>query len=176
MSANWSDRYGDLVPIAEQTDHRCHLCGGDTLLEYFARPGTYGPHTVTVDHLVPQSHNGSDDLENLRLAHAHCNSIRGTRDAAKVREELSGDRAEPWSTSAVLATKTAGVVAVGWLAGEAFATVDQYGVRRFNWKAAILALALTGLLVYPRWSRHAAKAVRRRRRVRRSGRLAQGVS
>lgn len=35
--------------------------------------------SASVEHLVPRSKGGSDDLENLRLAHLGCNSSRGNR-------------------------------------------------------------------------------------------------
>ena len=32
----------------------------------------------TFDHIIPRAHEGSDDITNLRLAHAICNKRRGT--------------------------------------------------------------------------------------------------
>jgi 5-methylcytosine-specific restriction endonuclease McrA len=32
---------------------------------------------ITLDHILPRSHGGLDDLSNLRLAHQECNSLRG---------------------------------------------------------------------------------------------------
>jgi 5-methylcytosine-specific restriction endonuclease McrA len=32
----------------------------------------------TFDHIVPRAHEGSDEITNLRLAHAICNKRRGT--------------------------------------------------------------------------------------------------
>ncbi|NQY97326.1 MAG: HNH endonuclease [Henriciella sp.] len=34
---------------------------------------------VTVDHIIPRSKGGSDAAENLQLAHARCNKIKGNR-------------------------------------------------------------------------------------------------
>ena len=33
--------------------------------------------TVTIDHAIPKSRGGSNELHNLRLAHEHCNHERG---------------------------------------------------------------------------------------------------
>lgn len=38
---------------------------------------------VSLDHVVPRSKGGSDDVENLRPAHFGCNSARGNRMRAK---------------------------------------------------------------------------------------------
>lgn len=40
----------------------CHLCGG--------------PGATTADHLVPWSHGGRNELDNLEPAHGGCNSVR----------------------------------------------------------------------------------------------------
>ncbi len=40
----------------------CHLCGG--------------AGADTADHIIPRSHGGTDDLANLRPAHATCNYSR----------------------------------------------------------------------------------------------------
>ena len=34
---------------------------------------------ATLDHIVPRSKGGADTLENLQLAHAHCNKVKGNR-------------------------------------------------------------------------------------------------
>lgn len=51
----------------------CHLCG---------RPGA-----TTADHLVPRSRGGDDSLENLRPAHARCNSSRGNMSVESWRKK-----------------------------------------------------------------------------------------
>ena len=50
----------------------CHLC---------RRPGA-----DTADHLVPRSRGGTDDLANLRPAHAGCNYSRGALSIEAWRE------------------------------------------------------------------------------------------
>lgn len=49
---------------------RCWLCGSPILGE-----------PVTVDHVLPRSRGGTDDLDNLRPAHRACNLARGNRPA-----------------------------------------------------------------------------------------------
>ena len=51
----------------------CQICGEQTSKRY-AHDDPWSP---TLDHIVPRSHGGTDALENLRLAHLWCNSVRG---------------------------------------------------------------------------------------------------
>ena len=34
---------------------------------------------ATIDHIIPRSKSGADTLDNLQLAHARCNKIKGNR-------------------------------------------------------------------------------------------------
>lgn len=63
--------------LAEYGD-TCYLCGG--------------AGANSADHLLPRSLGGSDAIENLRPAHARCNSARGNRIERKRKrgEDLSG--------------------------------------------------------------------------------------
>lgn len=47
----------------------------------YSRPGHEATTTegATVDHVIPRSLGGSDDLSNLRLAHWSCNRAKGNR-------------------------------------------------------------------------------------------------
>lgn len=45
---------------------RCGICGK-----------RLSKKTANVDHIVPVSRGGTDDLENLQLAHPRCNRIKG---------------------------------------------------------------------------------------------------
>jgi len=45
----------------------CHLCGREI------------DGTVSVDHVIPRSQGGTDDIENLRPACQRCNSKRGNK-------------------------------------------------------------------------------------------------
>ncbi|HSN20083.1 MAG TPA: HNH endonuclease signature motif containing protein [Usitatibacter sp.] len=49
----------------------CGICGGDVPRD-----------DVHIDHIVPVSLGGADDIDNLRVAHAFCNVSRGNRGAA----------------------------------------------------------------------------------------------
>lgn len=51
---------------------RCHLCG-DAIDLALRKPD---PLSLSIDHVVPRSRGGSDDLSNLRPAHLGCNSAR----------------------------------------------------------------------------------------------------
>jgi hypothetical protein len=146
----YSARYGDLSRIAAWTDGDCHLCLAPVDLGLYGPTGLYGPKTATVDHLRPQSHNGSDAVSNLRLAHGVCNSVRGTRSVRAVRRELAETPTAPRSA----AEKTALAASAGALAalasGYAFAYRGPRGERPFNGRAAVMA----GLLVFglARWA------------------------
>jgi hypothetical protein len=135
----WSERYGDLEAIAAATRSRCHLCHEPADLSAYGPTGSFGRDTVTIDHLKPQSHGGSDRSENLLIAHGDCNSIRGTRKHEEVRFELAGKRDAPLSAAAFDILSMGGSVAVGAAAGHAFATRNQLGVEEFNWPAALLS-------------------------------------
>ncbi|WP_349018432.1 HNH endonuclease [Corynebacterium accolens] len=65
LVAKWSGRYAQRLVKATIARHGdvCHLCGH--------RGAT------TADHVVPRSRGGDDSLDNLRPAHASCNSSRG---------------------------------------------------------------------------------------------------
>src|SRR5690606_4927281 len=60
--------------VLEEYGPLCHLCLVPIDLEL--RGHRRGP---SVDHLIPRSMGGTDDLENLRPAHRSCNSRRGAR-------------------------------------------------------------------------------------------------
>lgn len=69
----WGGRYaqGLVAHTLATYGTRCHLC---------QRPGA-----TTADHIVPRSRGGEDSLDNLRPAHALCNSRRGDRSIAWFR-------------------------------------------------------------------------------------------
>lgn len=50
---------------------KCKLCGNDIDKE------AKGLFALSIDHIKPQSKGGTDEIENLRLVHLICNSIRG---------------------------------------------------------------------------------------------------
>lgn len=48
------------------------------------------PLSLSIDHVVPRSRGGSDELANLRPAHLHCNCSRGDRMKWRSRAASSG--------------------------------------------------------------------------------------
>ncbi len=54
----------------------CHLCGSQIVQP---GPGTDRNLELSLDHLVPRSHGGSDYPSNIKVAHGGCNSGRGNR-------------------------------------------------------------------------------------------------
>jgi len=69
----------------------CWLCHTDASLDvHYMHPAR-----LTVDHVLPRSLGGSDDLANLRPAHRRCNLSRGNRPGrptGRVRPAESGGR------------------------------------------------------------------------------------
>jgi 5-methylcytosine-specific restriction endonuclease McrA len=64
--------------IAERDGNNCHLCGKDVDLSLSGRHQR-GP---TIDHIVPVSLGGTNDPENLALAHRDCNVKKSNRGVA----------------------------------------------------------------------------------------------
>ena len=52
--------------LVKQYGGECYLC-----LEPFESKSD-----ITIDHLIPRSKGGSDEITNLRLAHEHCNRAK----------------------------------------------------------------------------------------------------
>lgn len=59
--------------IIDTYGYECHLC--HELID-LSISGTH-PKGFTIDHVLPRSRGGSNDLANLRPAHRQCNSERG---------------------------------------------------------------------------------------------------
>ncbi|MEO1660253.1 MAG: HNH endonuclease signature motif containing protein [Pseudomonadota bacterium] len=59
----------------------CALCGTPMLRNRFeaAHATLWAKYRATFDHIRPKSKGGSDQPENLQLAHARCNKIKGNR-------------------------------------------------------------------------------------------------
>lgn len=77
--ARWRVRLVRL--LVERDGDCCYLCGLtiDTTLKAGPRGDEEGP---SIDHVVPRSRGGTDDLVNLRLTHWKCNRDKGTRSFA----------------------------------------------------------------------------------------------
>ncbi len=59
----------------------CALCGQPMLRNRFqaSHSRIWTKQRATFDHIVPTSKGGADRAENLQLAHARCNKIKGNR-------------------------------------------------------------------------------------------------
>lgn len=64
-----------LAEVAARSGSRCHLCRKPVDLSLSGMV----PMGPTVDHLVPLSQGGADELTNVALAHRRCNVSRGVR-------------------------------------------------------------------------------------------------
>jgi hypothetical protein len=53
--------------VAERADHRCEYCRAPEIVFNFS---------FEVEHIVPQAHGGTDDLDNLALACRACNLFK----------------------------------------------------------------------------------------------------
>lgn len=56
-------------------NYECHLCGEPTEPDSEVR----SPWFPSLDHVIPRSHGGSDDIDNLKTSHLWCNSARQNR-------------------------------------------------------------------------------------------------
>jgi 5-methylcytosine-specific restriction endonuclease McrA len=62
-------------------DGLCALCDQPMLRSRFeaAHATLWAKHRATIDHIQPRSKGGRDEIENLQLAHATCNKIKGNK-------------------------------------------------------------------------------------------------
>jgi 5-methylcytosine-specific restriction endonuclease McrA len=93
-------RSDEFLDSTGKVSGRCHLCHEKVDLALYGRTGAFGADTVTVDHLEPQIFGGSDDADNLRIAHHNCNSLRGIDDPEEARLALVNTTDEPLSDAA----------------------------------------------------------------------------
>ncbi len=138
----------ELRPLAAKTAGHCHLCHEPAPLEKYGTIGTHGYDAVTIDHLDPQSEGGDDHPSNLLLAHAICNSIRGTRDVEDVRIELAGTPSAPMSVGTKTVVSVGAGAAFGRAAGYAFGERQSDGSIAFNKPAAIITGLLAALVMH----------------------------
>jgi len=64
-------RYNKLSAIAKYRNSvKCCFCGKNLEIRQ-----------MTIEHLIPTSKGGSNDIDNLYLAHKHCNNRQGNKDS-----------------------------------------------------------------------------------------------
>ena len=72
---------------------RCHYCKAELLLSFDRRLrcGTYRvpPNFATIDHLMPVSRGGSDDLSNLVRCCFRCNVLKGAMTEKEFKDAIS---------------------------------------------------------------------------------------
>jgi 5-methylcytosine-specific restriction endonuclease McrA len=64
--------------LADRDGKRCAICRKTINITLSSGPRG-NPLGASIDHVIPRSRGGSDDLANLRLAHWKCNNQRGNR-------------------------------------------------------------------------------------------------
>jgi len=82
MSQPFKVTEGSLFQQLWQTQSgHCALCSKPMLRNRFeaAHARVWAKQRATVDHITPRSKGGSDAPENLQLAHARCNKIKGNQ-------------------------------------------------------------------------------------------------
>lgn len=65
------------IELFKRDGAHCGICDGPI-------PDIFDRRMIHVDHKVPVSMGGSNEIENLQLAHAHCNHSKGGRYASPV--------------------------------------------------------------------------------------------
>ena len=68
-------KVGGLIPyIGERDLWRCSICSTKVMSKIYLAQDKWSP---TIDHVIPVSQGGTDDLANLKLAHMICNAKKG---------------------------------------------------------------------------------------------------
>lgn len=76
-SSSWNRKRDRII----RENNYCFICG-DVVDKDLPGNDPMGP---SIDHLIPVAKGGTDDPENLYLAHLLCNKSRGTKDIDAVR-------------------------------------------------------------------------------------------
>ncbi|MDE0324355.1 MAG: HNH endonuclease signature motif containing protein [Candidatus Poribacteria bacterium] len=90
------------VTVANRANERCEYC------QY---PKEFSPSHLQVDHILPQSANGPNELENLALACSHCNAHKathqtGTDPLTRTVVRLFNPRIDDWTVHFFLNRET----------------------------------------------------------------------
>ena len=89
-------KYDDelLESIFDKTSGKCHICWKKLSYSNFGRYGQRGAWEI--EHSVPKSYGGTDNLNNLYPAHIYCNRHKSNRSTRAARAEYGHTRA-PYS-------------------------------------------------------------------------------
>lgn len=70
----------------------CYLCGDPDCIDYsLGVEDRYDDHYPTIDHIIPTSQGGTDDISNLKMAGRKCNISRNKFEGPKnVIKKLPG--------------------------------------------------------------------------------------
>lgn len=72
--------YSKMRIIFDKANHICSICGEETRFGgLYDTPFDNFPKCGSVDHIIPYSLGGTDDMENLRWTCKSCNCSRGNR-------------------------------------------------------------------------------------------------
>lgn len=91
MAIGSHERAKILRPIMKAQRNRCYLC--DCEMTLFIGYGNAAPHAATIDHIVPLSHGGTWDRNNLAACCYECNQIKGSRQLPNKKNERRQIRA-----------------------------------------------------------------------------------
>lgn len=77
IRGNQTEKY-TIEQVLEKYGTNCHICGKEIDLNKPRFQGYPGwRHGLQIDHIVPISKGGSDNIENVRPAHGFCNLSKG---------------------------------------------------------------------------------------------------
>ncbi len=105
-----------LFTLAERQNHRCCYCGHSMVRHTHQNRRPTPRNAMTFDHVEPKSYGGAWGIENMVIACAQCNQIRGNMDAfafynlqqkwfRRDRELCRRWHTLPWSTLRPLRTQ-----------------------------------------------------------------------
>jgi len=77
LTNNWITK-AERERIYRRDNWQCQICNEPVIKNYDWSKG-YNPKGPSLDHITPRSHGGTDEPSNLRLAHHHCNTLRGNK-------------------------------------------------------------------------------------------------
>ncbi|MCU0435377.1 MAG: HNH endonuclease [Bacteroidia bacterium] len=113
-----------LEQIFDKTDGHCHLCHGKISFTQYGKNSSSG---WEVEHSVPKSKGGTDNLKNLFPAHITCNRSKKDKSTKTVRSEYRHTRA-PYSREVKQSIKRNNSTAGAIVGGSVGAIFDPVGI------------------------------------------------